>query len=157
MAGPPLNLGGSRVSYAGRSKTVGETKGGTRLHCSEDILVKSSLGSITNEEHDQVTLLNNIKHLSKSVRIFRETNLTSLFERGRSLTKTNTNLDVASCLIKRITKILCLGGSLGSPSNHTNFLNSLEGFGKKREKITSSLDNLFLGISKINFSDFENI
>ena len=26
MAGPPLNLGGSRVSYAGRSKTVGETK-----------------------------------------------------------------------------------------------------------------------------------
>ena len=26
MAGPPLNLGGSRVSYAGNSKTVGETK-----------------------------------------------------------------------------------------------------------------------------------
>ena len=53
MAGPPLNLGGSRVSYAGRSKTVGETK--------EELLARRQfimlLASSVERQHEQCNKL----------------------------------------------------------------------------------------------------
>eukprot|EP01083_Nonionella_stella_P088074 245268_1 len=137
-------------------KSVGKSKGGTGLHGSEDLLVQSSLCGVTDEKHDQITLSNNVVHLSKGVSILAESNLTGLLEGRGSLTKSDADLDVASGLIEGVAEVLGLGWGLGSPSDDTNFLDALEGFGEKGEEITSSLNNLLFGVSERNISDIED-
>jgi hypothetical protein len=52
---------------------------------------------------------------------------------------------------------LCLSGCLGSPSDDSNILDALECLGKKREKVSSSLDNGLCGISELDFYRLEDI
>mmetsp|Transcript_15512 Transcript_15512/g.33597 ORF Transcript_15512/g.33597 Transcript_15512/m.33597 type:complete len:265 (+) Transcript_15512:1019-1813(+) len=137
-------------------ETVGKTKGGTGLHGGKDLLVKGSLGSITDEKHDQVTLSNDIIHFTEGIGVFAEANLTGLLERGRSFTKTNTDLNVASNLVEGVTHVLCLSGCLGTPSDDANFLDALEGFREFGEEITSSFDDLLFCVGEFNIPHFKN-
>mmetsp|Transcript_24426 Transcript_24426/g.50249 ORF Transcript_24426/g.50249 Transcript_24426/m.50249 type:complete len:253 (-) Transcript_24426:578-1336(-) len=61
-------------------ETVRKSKSGTRLHGSENFFVQGSLGSITDEKHYQVGLLNDIKHFTKGVSVLGEADLTGLLE-----------------------------------------------------------------------------
>mmetsp|Transcript_19075 Transcript_19075/g.26428 ORF Transcript_19075/g.26428 Transcript_19075/m.26428 type:complete len:248 (+) Transcript_19075:1758-2501(+) len=139
-----------------KKESVRKSKSGTRLHGGEDFLVKLCLGSIGNKENDKIRLLDNFEHFSESSFVGAETTILGFLERRRSLTKTNGNINTSIDFIKRIPNVLGLGGCLGSPSNNTDFLDTLEGLGKKREKITSSLNNSFLGISKCYLTSLEH-
>jgi hypothetical protein len=136
---------------------VGKSKGSTGLHSSEYLLVQLSLSSIGNQKDDKVGLSDGLEHLSEGSVLLTESTILSLSEGRRSLTESNGYLNVCSSLIERITKILCLSRSLGSPSDNSNILNSLESLRKKGEKITSSLNDGLLGISKVNLYRCENI
>mmetsp|Transcript_25377 Transcript_25377/g.37605 ORF Transcript_25377/g.37605 Transcript_25377/m.37605 type:complete len:504 (-) Transcript_25377:19-1530(-) len=155
-----IHLSGERLVdgvKVSKKESVGKSKSSTGLHSSEYFLVQFSLCSIRNKKDDKVGLANYLEHLSKGSLVLGETAFNSLRVGSRSLTKTNGYLNISSNLVKGVTNVLCLSRSLGSPSDNSNLLNSLESLGEKGEEITSSLDDSLGGLSESNLYRLENI
>lgn len=136
---------------------MGKTKGGTRLHGGEDILVELGLSSVRDEEHDKVGLCNDLKALPEGTFILREANLLGLLIGRRGWAQADGDLDISSGLVEGVAEVLGLGRSLGAPSNDADILDSFEGLGKEREEVTATLDNSLGGVSKFDFDRVEYI
>ena len=138
-------------------EAVGKAEGGTRLHGGEDLLVKLGLGSIRDEEDDEIGILDNIVELTEGAVLLTEANVLGLLVGGRAGTKTDGDLDIGASLVERVAKVLGLSRGLGSPADDTDLLDPLEGRGEEGEEIASALDDGFGGIGELDLLRGEDV
>jgi hypothetical protein len=128
-----------------QEESVAEAHDGAGLEGSEDLLVVLRLGSVRDEQYDEVGLLDDLIHLTEGSLLLTETYSASLIEGLGPWTETNGHSHTRRP--KSIGEVLCLRRSLRSPSNDTDLLNtvSLEDVSTLRVQVSTTLDDILFG------------